>query len=221
MASLMSRKGMKDEIEVKLNSAFTTLVKETYAKNGQFMLSKSATDSIGITFAAVKAIKVYNEHASESNLIKGLKYSAIRDYFLNKVTLSSCTCKAALIINGLSLIMHKNAYPLIKLVSSNTLKLGESGSITAQFVDALGLPISVEGSKLKAANLLYKVGGEPLDVLESSVLDATSGKLTVKINESTKLTKGSFVIEAGLTGWKGATKIRSSESVQVTTTLKM
>ena len=96
---------MREEIETKLSSAFSTLVKETYSKGGRFFLSKSATDSSHLTQAAVKAIKTFNEHASEGKQVKGLKQKALRDYFLTKASTSTCTCKAASSLNGLQMIM--------------------------------------------------------------------------------------------------------------------
>ena len=107
LASLMTRRAMKDEIEIKLSSAFNTLIKEAYPKNAQFFLSKSASNSTGLTYAALKAIEMFNKHASSGSQIQGLRFKALRDYFLMKASSASCTCKASLSLNGLSLIMSQ------------------------------------------------------------------------------------------------------------------
>ena len=42
LASLMTRKAMKDEIEKKLGTAFTLLIEQSYPVNGRFFVTKGA-----------------------------------------------------------------------------------------------------------------------------------------------------------------------------------
>jgi len=157
LASLMTRPAMKQEIETKLGSAFKILVKEAYPESGRFFLSKKGGDSAELTYAAFKAIEKFNSHASGDG-IKGLKIRALRDYFLTKVSTSTCICKTALLIDGLNMIIGQNAYPFVKVVTGDKLMLGENGSITLQFYDAMGNPVGMDGRQLVSVELYYLDG---------------------------------------------------------------
>lgn len=119
------------------------------------------------------------------------------------------------------MILANNDFPFIRLVSSDSFRLGETGSIEARFVNTLGQNIKVEDSKLKAVQF-YFYDGDSVDVTAASSLDKSTGLLTVKISESTSLVKGSFYVDVTLASANGeTTRLSTTEHVKVQTNYKM
>ena len=196
LASLVpKKKSLKQDIQFKLNSAFTVLMDQAYPDNGRFFLSKrpNEIDSAELTYHALRAIKLFNAGSPETKVL-GLKKRALIDYFMTKTSAASHSqnLRQALVsIKAAQTIINTNSMPFTRVVVGETQMIGDSnGSVTVQFLNILGNPIGVKGRKLTAAKLFYfGAGNDAVDALSVSTFDENAGKATIKIG---KLTDGSL-----------------------------
>lgn len=159
LASLMpKKKSLKQDIQTKLNSAFTVLMDQAYPDNGRFFLSKrpNEIDSAELTYHALRAINLFNTVAPETKVL-GLKKRALIDYFMTKTSAASHSenLRQALVsIKAAQTIISTNSMPFTRVVVGETQMIGDSnGSVTVQFLNILGNPIGIKGRKLTAAKL--------------------------------------------------------------------
>lgn len=133
------------------------------------------------------------------------------------MSVSYCTCKTSLLIEALNTIVSQKNFPFVKIVAGDKHMLGESGSITLLFFDAMGNPVGVKGRKLVSVHLNY-FNGKSIEVTKASSLDESAGKLIVKIDENSGVVRGSFSIEVELSNENGKTsRLKTAEAVQIRT----
>ena len=130
LASLMSRSGVKPGIEKELKTAFKVLMMETYAESGRFFLTKNADkiDSNELTHYAVRAIGKFNEYTSGDP--KQMKIQSLKEYFVTKISASTCVKQAAISLRALDVIVNESQFSFVRVVAGETQVLGLEGSIT-------------------------------------------------------------------------------------------
>ena len=192
LASLMSRKNMKEEIAGQLHLAFIALIKEAYPASGKFFISSNPfTKTSELTYHAVKAINLFERMTDGA--VKGLKQKSLRDYFVTKAETSEDMGQITDSLKALEILVAKNKLPFIQVVEGQTLELGGEGSITLQFLNQYGDPVSVRGRTIKQVELDYTIktedGDSYVDVTDLTTLDESSGKMQIQIKEGVKNTK--------------------------------
>lgn len=192
LASLMSRKNMKEEIAGQLHLAFISLIKEAYPASGKFFISSNPSSQTSeLTYYAVKAIDLFERMTDGA--VKGLKQKSLRDYFVTKAESSEDLGQIVDSLKALDILVAKNKLPFISVVEGQTLELGSEGSITLQFFNQYGDPVSVKGRSIKQAELDYTIKTEDddsyLDVTDLTTLEESTGKIQIQIKEGDENTK--------------------------------
>lgn len=216
----MSESDVKSQISDKLKKALKLLVENSVPASGRFFISKNidSGNAAELTFSAVKAIDKFNKHASTK--IDKLEKNKLRDYFLVKANASSSVEQASLAMKALGHLMANQAEPFLKVVAGNSLMIGESGSLTLQFFDALDNPINVKDRSLASVAMIHTDDGTAVDLTSSATLDAASGRVKISIDAKSLLGRGTYGIEVKLNG-KSSEKLRAKEMVRIMTKLEM
>ena len=167
-------------------------------------------DPAQLTIHAVRAITAFNAHVKNEKL---LQTGPLRDHFLAKVETTRDVQTAS---DNLAELIKLAQVPFVRIEEGSRQSLGKSGSITLQFVDALGKAVSMEGRTLVAAQLIGL--GQSIDLTQGASLDA-SGRLSMKVVASQR---GSFQVEVSFEGVNSSTsKVRTSSWLQVETQIEM